>query len=749
MVYHQWIAAIVVAAAITAVGATRSSSSSSSSSSRYSEPGAAPPPAPAAAVDAGDSSSSTATVAADEKAVLTCDIVVAGGSTASLAAAITAATVAPSASVCLTEPTDWPGGQLTSSAVSAIDFGANSAPKFQSKSFRQLMNALGAPRNPGACWVSKMCYQPRDLLQRWIQPTLISLPNLRVMLGTVVTGVEPCGTASDLSGNASRRICALTAVQRRLNPGNNASGGWSELLSATLDDWYTERPSRAYGKVSWRLKGSVFIDATEFGDVLVTGAASSLELPVAQGVEEPEELSTHTDDQCGQAATLTFFMGIRNHSESPAVAEPVPAGSTASGSQFDIPNNGNNESLPIAWTWDDIWLYRRAKLGDANASTEASCPAHHGAGACSPRVGDLTQQNWGGGNDLDNAYLFVPLEQAIRQAKAGMHRGGVNLTAMSMLEQRAFGWYHYFAQHWNESNSSKLAAGTEIYLDRHAVGTATGLAKMPYLRDTRRSIGLDGFRLAYTEIYNPRKFNDTVAIGSYGHDTHSLSTCKMPGYMHAPRSRPYYIPFRALTNRNADNLLVAGKTMATTFSANSATRLHPEEWSSGVAAGAAATLLALNQSNGGSKFETTRDLSIATGFETLQVLLKSAAVQQPLEWGGHSVQSSLWYGCGIADRCYGINDAATAPFSVFKNDSLCDRACPQLSAKQWLANSNYWSIEAPLTLVAKHSTALKKSEVESLALPPAKVKQVSAGFRCQLRKNFTTSIHGYYLCDVS
>jgi ribulose 1,5-bisphosphate synthetase/thiazole synthase len=45
---------------------------------------------------------------------LACDIVVAGGSTASLAAAITAAEAAPELTVCFTEITDWPGGQMSS-----------------------------------------------------------------------------------------------------------------------------------------------------------------------------------------------------------------------------------------------------------------------------------------------------------------------------------------------------------------------------------------------------------------------------------------------------------------------------------------------------------------------------------------------------------------------------------------------------------------------------------------------------------
>lgn len=52
-----------------------------------------------------------------------CDVIVAGGSLASLAAALSAANASASASVCFVELTDEPGGQLTASAVPAIDFG--------------------------------------------------------------------------------------------------------------------------------------------------------------------------------------------------------------------------------------------------------------------------------------------------------------------------------------------------------------------------------------------------------------------------------------------------------------------------------------------------------------------------------------------------------------------------------------------------------------------------------------------------
>ncbi len=52
-----------------------------------------------------------------------CDIFIAVGSASALAAAFGAAEASTEATICLTEPTDWLGGQMTASGVSAIDFG--------------------------------------------------------------------------------------------------------------------------------------------------------------------------------------------------------------------------------------------------------------------------------------------------------------------------------------------------------------------------------------------------------------------------------------------------------------------------------------------------------------------------------------------------------------------------------------------------------------------------------------------------
>ncbi len=83
---------------------------------------------------------------------------------------------------------------------------------------------------------------------------------------------------------------------------------------------------------------------------------------------------------------------------------------------------------------------------------------------------------------------------------------------------------------------------------------------------------------------------------------------------------PFYIPFCALTNRAYGNLLVAGKTMAQSFMANSATRLHPIEWSTGTAAGTAAALMAQSQ------------LDQRPALEHISELQAAIAPRTPIDW---------------------------------------------------------------------------------------------------------------------
>jgi hypothetical protein len=165
--------------------------------------------------------------------VVDCDIAIVGGSLASAAAALAAANAsAPSTRVCFFELTAWPGGQLTSGGVSAVDFGSTwnfPANTRLTRAFAELLfesgvAGLGAA-NPGRCSVSNKCFLPEPAAQ-WLLARMRALPNLRVFLNTALRA-----SATDASG----ALANLTLVQRTPAPG---STGWERPLSAALADWY-------------------------------------------------------------------------------------------------------------------------------------------------------------------------------------------------------------------------------------------------------------------------------------------------------------------------------------------------------------------------------------------------------------------------------------------------------------------------------------------------------------------------------
>ena len=62
-------------------------------------------------------------------------------------------------------------------------------------------------------------------------------------------------------------------------------------------------------------------------------------------------------------------------------------------------------------------------------------------------------------------------------------------------------------------------------MDKNVLGTCHGLSKMPYLRDSRRSVGIDDFVLKASDIsglypdHNEgTKFFDSIALGAYSLD---------------------------------------------------------------------------------------------------------------------------------------------------------------------------------------------------------------------------------------
>ncbi|QEG32899.1 FAD-dependent oxidoreductase [Bythopirellula goksoeyrii] len=501
------------------------------------------------------------------------DVVIAGGSTAAFAAAIASSNCG--AKTALLEPTDWVGGQLTSSGVPAVDEAWHTLR--DSKSQQPLLNVAQIARDPrnmtpsflksleqlqdcGDCWVSRFCFRPSIYLKQQLLPLQKeSGDNLTVFLDTVVKRIE----VDEDSG----KIQSLTAIRRIPSPDLEAKG-YDRLPSQDISDWYSQEPSDRFSKDvlffgSHTDRAPIFIDATEWGELLALSGAKYL-----VGAEHVEG-ETSSNDVCGQATVYCFVQELHSTpQEQPTCEKDL--------STFGFADYAEKENA-----WDLIWTYRRI----------------HGKDKPSP--GDLCLQNWGysgrrkeGGNDYPFGFLFKSI--ADTTAELADWRGGIDLGVLSAAEHRAFGWHEWFRQ-----NAPAPIEPDQITLNGAELGTDHGLAKLPYIRDTRRSIGLDGFILKFDDLSGPAsqvtgtKFTDRIALGAYAADIHPLVSCTYPAHTKAAHDTlPFYLPFRALTHYRFDNLLVAGKTMAQSFLANSATRLHPIEWSTGTAAGVAAAYMA-------------------------------------------------------------------------------------------------------------------------------------------------------------
>lgn len=477
---------------------------------------------------------------------LDCDVLIAGGSLSSLSAAITASESFPKLHICLTEPTDWPGGQFTSSGVSAPDFGLlNRYSENLPSSFNDLIAAASSPVLNYKCWVSTVCLMPDVVFSSYVQPTLKALPNLTLLQRTVVKQVS---VAPD---NA---VSSVTVVTR--SP-VEASAEWGRLFSEEAADWYSPSPSQYYGKEVTEISARVFVDATEFGDVLAL-LAPVAGITVTTGVEKPSEDSLSADSNCGQSTTVVYFMDVL--AEDAAGAWVPPLGDSYGGEWNLVQDD-----------WNRTWSYRRAECGSGCGGS------YHDV-----HVGDKSQINFGnGGNDFTIDYMFLP-DAALDVSDWS---GGLNTTALGMAEQRAYASFHFLVGEAPDAIRPLLAA------DRDATGTLHGLSKLPYVRDTRRSFGIGGFRLSYDDLVSVdgtnlgQHFEDTVALTNYPADIHPLEGCSYPADVNPTTTCPSYLPLRALTVDKVPNLLVAGKTMSQTFHANAATRLHPSEWSSGLSAG--------------------------------------------------------------------------------------------------------------------------------------------------------------------
>jgi hypothetical protein len=126
------------------------------------------------------------------------------------------------------------------------------------------------------------------------------------------------------------------------------------------------------------------------------------------------------------------------------------------------------------------------------------------------------------------------------------------------------------------------------------MGTEDGMAKYPYVRESRRikavftikeeHVGADNRALVTgkREGNTAAEFYDSVGVGYYHIDLHPSNGGD--NYIDFA-SLPFQIPLGALLPVQTENLLPANKNIGTTHLTNGCYRLHPVEWSIGESVG--------------------------------------------------------------------------------------------------------------------------------------------------------------------
>ncbi|MCY4199084.1 MAG: FAD-dependent oxidoreductase [Gammaproteobacteria bacterium] len=530
-----------------------------------------------------------------------CDVLVMGGSTSALFAALHAAR--GGAITCLVEPTDWLGGQLTAGGVPAVDFawredaqGVNTKALHRERrhnhyEFHDWLQAIG---NPGDCTVSRHCFLPSTLLTGPIAKAVAREKNLTVLHEAVPIGVET--KVAD-----GRAIISQVAVVRRTAKRGGRFAGYERPFSEAIEDWYSPRSSSYFHKHRCTLlprKGRemLLVEASEFGDVLALAGAGYL---VGEDLFEGSTEQAYRSR--GQSFTATFNLSIAKDRDTPNTAGWAESRLRRT-HRFNLGSYG----------WEGVWRYRRLK----------------GCGAA--KRGQLSVMNWrqgavNNGNDYAGRHLFLSYAAAARTIDERRWSGGVDVDALLEAERLSQDFFHWFVSEAPDELRPLIRVDTESVQTRH------GFYKFPYLRESRRCIGYGKFLLCAWDLsFHPEPtgfpFPDRLATSVYDYDFHLLDGCEeqveQSAHHWRAHPKPFFLPLRALSSDSFANLIVAGKSMAQSFTVNAATRTHPSEVVSGTAAGVVAAYCA----------ERGVDMHQLIDHMRFDEIQKRVSRYQPLRW---------------------------------------------------------------------------------------------------------------------
>ncbi len=462
-----------------------------------------------------------------------CDLLIAGGGLAGAAAAYES--LLTGRTVCLTEITDWVGGQISSQGTSALDERTTQReqrffPRGYLKFRDRILKFYDKP-NPGGCWVSTSCFLPGDGHQ-----VLAEVINEAAQQGNGTLHWLPNTVIKDLSINQQGNfINSVVGIQHRPIPGNLPLN--TKPLSQTIEDSFSYENSDQFTKTiilfvpnlpepdpqsqtqapaqnleQTGLPNWYVVDATETGELVAL-----TDVPYRLGIdprswEEPSSPLDTNFPYCTQGFTYTFAMEA---TETPQ-ANPLPSFYDRYAPYYSYEAE-RFADFGLLFTYRRIWHpgWRTAPVVRFGIF-----------GYTAVQPGDISMQNWTWGNDYrpgtETDNLIYSREQltAIGQLQPGGWMGGLRTETLFHGEQSSLGFFHWLVSGTTDSQlgdgvktpnpNNRLLAGLDS-----PMGTVHGLSKYPYMREGRRIIGRPSWGynqgFAVTEIdISRRAYTDEV-----------------------------------------------------------------------------------------------------------------------------------------------------------------------------------------------------------------------------------------------
>ncbi|MBR8830947.1 MAG: hypothetical protein N5P05_001887 [Chroococcopsis gigantea SAG 12.99] len=441
-----------------------------------------------------------------------CDILVAGGGLAGAAASYEA--LLQGKTVCLTDITDWVGGQISSQGTSALDERPTQREKLIYPrgylEFRKMIENKYGKLNPGECWVSESCFMPYDghelLFQQLESAARLGNGQLKWFPNTVIKDLNIDKLPSRGTGLQITSVIGIQHTAAKGTPPLN-----TEPLSQIIEDAYRYENSQRLNKSVVRFvpknKGSknladwYVIEATETGEII--GLA---DVPYNLGIDprnhlEPSSSSLTADPYCTQGFTYTFAMK--------ETKDPQPQEKP---SFYDTYAPYFSYELPRLADFDLVFTYRRIWSPQGGKKTSFG-----GINFTEAVPGDISMQNWTWGNDYrpgtssDNFIYTRDQLEKDGQLSPGGWMGGLRTEALQKAEEKALAYYYWLVEGTTDSqlgDGVKKPHPNQQYLAGldSPMGTVHGLSKYPYIREGRRIIGrpslafADGFRITEVDI---------------------------------------------------------------------------------------------------------------------------------------------------------------------------------------------------------------------------------------------------------